>query len=562
MVASRPRNLVLAIDVGTGSVRAALLDLRGRTVAFRARQHDQIVPSFGRAEQRPADWWAGAVASIRDVLDAVEGGAQRVVAVAACGQMHGTVLIDAGGELVLDSVQLWNDKRATAQVSAFSAANDVDALWPLTANPPSVAWPGFKLQWIARHQPEALARAATLLMPKDYINFRLTRRRAMDESDASCTYLFDSGANAWSPLLAGRLGVDPELLPPVQHASAVIGVVTSEAAGDTGLLSGTPVAAGTSDFAATLLGSGVSSEHRGSDITGTSTLIAAYAPQPLKDPIVTNMRTADGAWAAFTILDAGGDAMRWARRALHRNEASYEAIAAMATAAPPGADRLLFLPYLNGERLGGAANARGEFFGLTSGHDAGHMHRAVMEGVAFAAKRNLAVLERKIGRIESIVAAAGGARGVWLEIKASIYDRPILVPAEAEAGVTGCAMIAAIAGGAAADWAEVRKRFVAYADEIRPKPQWRDRYLRYAELFDARYESNRTLWEWLDALDASGKGEAATSRVPEMAAPRKASRRAAVGRPSIAPPAVAARAPAAHARRASRSNPDGDARSA
>src|ERR1700677_2144502 len=134
-----------------------------------------------------------AVASIRDVLDAVEGGAQRVVAVAACGQRRGTVLIDAGGELVLDFVQLWNDKWATAQVSAFSAANDVDALWPLTANPPSVAWPGFKLQWIARHQPEALARAATLLMPKDYINFRLTRRRAMDESDASCTYLFDSG---------------------------------------------------------------------------------------------------------------------------------------------------------------------------------------------------------------------------------------------------------------------------------------------------------------------------------------------------------------------------------
>jgi xylulokinase len=119
------------------------------------------------------------------------------------------------------------------------------------------------------------------------------------------------------------------------------------------------------------------------------------------------MRTADGAWAAFTILDAGGDAMRWARRALHRNEASYEAIAAMATAPPPGADRLLFLPYLNGERLGGAANARGEFFGLTSGHDAAHMHRAVMEGVAFAAKRNLAVLERKSGGIESIVAAAG-----------------------------------------------------------------------------------------------------------------------------------------------------------
>jgi xylulokinase len=216
------------------------------------------------------------------------------------------------------------------------------------------------------------------------------------------------------------------------------------------------------------------------------------------------MRTADGAWAAFTILDAGGDAMRWARRALHRNETSYEAIAAMAAVAPAGADRLLFLPYLNGERLGGAPNARGEFFGLTSSHGAGHMHRAVMEGVAFAAKRNLAVLERKSGRIESIVAAAGGARRLWLEIKASIYDRPILVAAQAEAGVAGCAMIAAVAGGAAADWAEARRRFVSFADEIPPNPEWRDRYLRYAELFDARYESSRPLWELLDALDASG----------------------------------------------------------
>ena len=295
-----------------------------------------------------------------------------------------------------------------------------------------------------------------------------------------------------------------KLLPPVHQASELVGAVTPEAAAETGLLSGTPVAAGASDFAATLLGSGVSSEHRGSDITGTSTLITAYTPEPLKDPIVTNMRAADGGWAAFTILNSGGDAMRWARRALHRNEATYEAIAEMAAAAPPGADRLLFLPYLNGERLGGAANARGEFFGLTSSHDAGRMHRAVMEGVAFAARRNLAVLERRSGRIESIVAAAGGARTLWLEIKASIYDRPILVPAEAEAGVAGCAMIAAVAGGAAADWAEARRRFVAFADEIRPNPAWRDRYLRYAELFDARYESNRALWERLDGLDADG----------------------------------------------------------
>lgn len=495
------KDLVLALDVGTGSVRAALFTVRGQALALKAREHDQIVPGFGRAEQRPAEWWDGAVASIRGVLDVVEGAAHRILAIAACGQMHGTVLIDAAGDLVLDSVQLWNDKRASEEVKAFAVANDVEALWPLTANPPSVAWPGFKLQWIARHQSQALERAECLMMPKDYINFRLTDTVGMDESDASCTYLFDARVNAWSPELAKLLGVELKLLPPVRAPHALVGAVTRKAAAETGLLAGTPVAAGTSDFAATLLGSGVSARHRGSDITGTSTLITAYAPEPLKDPVVTNLRTADGAWGAFTILDAGGDAMRWARRAFHRNEIDYDAIVEMAQSVAPGSDRLLFLPYLNGERLGGAANARAEFFGLASSHGAGHLHRAVMEGVAFAAKRNLAVLERRSGRIESVIAAAGGARGLWLEIKASVYDRPILVPAYAEAGVAGCAMIAARAGGAISDWDEARARFVSFADEISPNPAWRDCYLRYAELFDALYDSNGRLWTQLDALD-------------------------------------------------------------
>ncbi len=400
-----------------------------------------------------------------------------------------------------NSVQLWNDKRPSEEVAAFVAAQDVDALWPLAANPPSVAWPGFKLQWIARHQPEALARAASLLMPKDYVNFRLTGALGMDESDASCTYLWDARNGEWSPKLARLLGVDVKLLPPVRAAQVIIGAVTPRAAAETGLLAGTPVAAGASDFAATLLGSGVSSKRRGSDITGTSTLITAHTLKPLPDPVVTNMRTADGAWAAFTILDAGGDAMRWARRAFHNNEIDYDDIVAMAKAAPPGSDRLLFLPYLNGERLGGAANARGEFFGLASGHSAGHLHRAVMEGVAFAARRNLSVLERKTGAIESIVAAAGGARGLWLEIKASVYDRPIAVPGQVEAGAAGCAMIAALSVGAVADWEEARRRFVSFADEILPNPAWRDRYLRYAEVFDALYDSSRSLWPRLDALD-------------------------------------------------------------
>lgn len=494
------KDLFLAIDIGTGSVRTALFHRSGQMLALHARRHDQIVPGFGLAEQRPADWWDGAVESIRRVLETTKGAARRVGAISACGQMHGTVLVDDKGELVLDSVQLWNDKRPSEEVSAFASAHDADALWPIAANPPSVAWPGFKLKWIARNQPEALARAASLLMPKDYVNFRLTGTLGMDESDASCTYLWNARSGDWSSELTSLLGVDARLLPKVRTAQDVLGSVTAKAAAETGLQAGTPVSAGTSDFAAALLGSGVSPEHRGSDITGTSTLITAHSGKPLQDPVVTNMRTADSAWGAFTILDAGGDAMRWARRAFHNNEVDYDAIVAMAETAPAGCDRLLFLPYLNGERFG-AAKARGEFFGLTSGHRAGHLHRAVMEGVAFAARRNLLVLERKSGPIESVVAAAGRARRLWLEIKASIYDRPIVVPAQPEAGVAGCAMIAAVAVGEAADWAEARRRFVSFRDEILPNPAWRDRYSRYAEVFDALYASNRSLWLTLDALD-------------------------------------------------------------
>jgi xylulokinase len=256
-VTAAQKELFLAIDVGTGSVRAALFLRSGQMLALRARQYDQIVPGFGLAEQRPADWWDGAVDSIRHVLETTEGAARRVGAIAACGQMHGTVLVDDKGQLVLDSVQLWNDKRSGEEVSAFVSTHDVDALGDYRQS---------SVRRLARiqtemdrpHQPEALARAASVLMPKDYVNFRLTGTLGMDESDASCTYLWDARGGDWTSELTSLLGVDVGLLPNVRAAQVVLGSVTAKAAAETGLQAGTPVSAGTSDFAATLLGSGVS----------------------------------------------------------------------------------------------------------------------------------------------------------------------------------------------------------------------------------------------------------------------------------------------------------------
>ena len=327
------KDLLLAIDVGTGSVRAALITLSGETVAFSAQEHDQIVPQFGWSEQRPESWWQGAVASVRTVLGKIDQAGGRVAGVAACGQMHGTVLIDGDGRLVMDSVPLWNDKRTREIVEDFQRTHDTKRLLPIVGNPPTVAFAAFKLMWIRRHEPQAYEAARTLLMPKDYINFRLTGVRAMDVSEASCNYLLDIRKRAWSEEVVSLLGLDLKKLPPLKDASEVLGTVTRDAAGETGLWEGTPVIVGAGDYPVTLLGSGVIRSGMGSDVTGTSTLITLMTAEPVLDPVITNVKGVAGGWGAFTILDAGGDAMRWARRAFHENQYSYDRIVELARCA-------------------------------------------------------------------------------------------------------------------------------------------------------------------------------------------------------------------------------------
>ena len=278
-------------------------------------------------------------------------------------------------------------------VEDFQRTHDTKRLLPIVGNPPTVAFAAFKLMWIRRHEPQAYEAARTLLMPKDYINFRLTGVRAIDVSEASCNYLLDIRKRAWSEEVVSLLGLDLKKLPPLKDASEVLGTVTRDAAGETGLWEGTPVIVGAGDYPVTLLGSGVIRSGMGSDVTGTSTLITLMTAEPVLDPVITNVKGVAGGWGAFTILDAGGDAMRWARRAFHENQYSYDRIVELASAAPAGADRLFFLPYLNGERLAKQANSRAQFVGLTSAHSAGHLHRAVMEGVAFASRRNIEIMK-------------------------------------------------------------------------------------------------------------------------------------------------------------------------
>nr|WP_321983482.1 FGGY family carbohydrate kinase [uncultured Lichenicoccus sp.] len=515
------QDLVLAIDIGTGSVRAAAVDLAGRIVDVASHEHDQIVPQFGWAEQRAASWWDGVVKTIQGLARAVPNLPDRIVAICACGQMHGTVLLDADGQLTRETVPLWNDKRTTALVEAFEARHPPQDYLMDSGSPATPAWAAFKLAWLREHDPEAWARTRIVLMPKDFVNFRLTGMTAMDPGDGSLSFLMDPATGAWSERMAARLGLDTGILPELRAPLEILGPLTPEAAGLTGLGAGTPVLVGGADYPVALLGSGVCRAGLASDVTGTSCIITVIAERPLLDAEICNVATimdsrgvdgrGEGAWGAFMLLETGGDAVRWGRRALHDGQEDYAAVMDRAAEAPAGADGLLFLPYLTGERLGGSRNVRAQFFGLSAGHGRAHLDRALIEGVAFAATHSLRLMAVAAGHpIERVVASSGASRSdLWLRIKASAYNVPVLVPEEPECGLVGCAAMAATALGHYPCLDTAVARCVRHRAEILPDPAWADRYARLQPVFDAvtvhsRGTQAQALYDLLDgALDGA-----------------------------------------------------------
>lgn len=481
-------DLTLSVDLGTSSVRAALVDRRGTIAAFASRGFAQTIPRFAWAEQSATAWWVAASEAIREVVEKADG---PIAAVCVCGQMHGTVLIGAGDGLASDSVLLWNDKRSTPEVEAWERARPYE----LTANPATPAWPAFKLQWLRDHAPEAYDAAETVLTPKDFINLRLTGVRATDWSEASASFLTDARSRTWSDELVLKLGLNRDLLPPIHSAADIIGVVTAGAASETGLREGTPVLAGGGDLPLALLGSGAAQAGMASDIAGTSSIATLLRTEPLHDPLVANVAVPGGLWGAFTLVDAGGDAIRWAANAIGNGTTETSAEAAVA-----GSDGLFFLPFLSGERLGPARNSRAQFFGLTATHGKAELNRAVLEGVAMALGRQFERITAHTGRPERFIAAGGGGRSdLWLKIKASVYGTPILVPRVLECGVIGGAILARHAT-AGVSLAEAVAGMVAIEREVAPVPEWAEAYARMIPLFGQIEAAMAPLYGALDRL--------------------------------------------------------------
>ncbi|MEM8552843.1 MAG: FGGY family carbohydrate kinase [Pseudomonadota bacterium] len=492
----------VSIDVGTGSTRAAVLSREARILKSASREYEQIVSEHGWSEQRADDWWQAACDSLLECMEWTRGEDIALEALAVCGQMHGTVLVDGNGALTRETVPLWNDKRTLRHVIDFEAREHVAAWLPRTANPPTPAWPAFKLQWLRDNDREAYQRAETLLMPKDYINLRLTGERSMDWTEAACSFLMDPQTGGWSQSVIADLGLDPSILAPIRKPDALLGHVTQSAAEQTGLPDGLPVALGGADFAMALLGSGACRPGVASEVAGTSAIITLVADQPVLHPEISNIGTAEGNWGAFVLLEAGGDAARWARRVFHDAPPSYGEILDRAATAPVGSGALFFLPYLVGERLGQHRNSRAQFFGLSAAHRTEHLHRAVLEGVGFAVNRHLEVMEEATGaKAPILVASGGGAKAdLWLKIKASIYNRPIKIPEEAECGLVGNAIIAQAVVGEAPSVEAAAGRLVRYARTVEPEPDWVAHYAKMQPIFDRLYDAAQSFYPDLEAL--------------------------------------------------------------
>jgi sugar (pentulose or hexulose) kinase len=469
-------------------VRAALVGLDGSVLDLATSHLRLSAPQPGWAEQDPERWWEATASNITEVMGRNPG--TNVAAVAVCGQMHGVVALDAAGNPLTRPVGIWSDKRAAPLVAKFRARPDARRLSAIAGNVPLPAWAGFKMAWIRAEQPELYERATTFLVTKDFLNLRLCGEVATDPSEASGTFLADAATGKWAPELVRALDLDEALLPPIVGPTTVIGGIRPEVAKATRLRAGTPVVAGGGDMLCQLLAVGLTRPGRLAEVAGTGSIVAAYGESPSNDPRVMNLRTVTDGWANFGIADGAGSCLGWLDSLLYADKAravaagevaaglvpDYASIDVVAAGAPPGSGGLLFLPYLLGERTLGSGCSRASFIGLTLLHDNAHMTRAVMEGVCFENRRALDLLVPPGDGTVLRCTGGGSHSGLWNQIRADIYERPVRSLRPTEGGLQGAALLAAVGAGWYPDAADAAETLVGLRADWQPQPETTETY--------------------------------------------------------------------------------------
>lgn len=509
---------VMGIDLGTGGVRAIVVDAEsGRVLAGATAEYPMLTPQPQWAEQHPEDWWDGACDAIRRVLRDAGDGAGQLVAVGVTGQMHGLTLLDDAGEVIRPAL-IWCDQRTERQCEAIHTTVGLERLKRIAANPALTGFTAPKLLWVREHEPEAYRRVRHLLLPKDYLRFRLSGEYATDVADASGTLLLDVPQRRWSGELLDLLRIPAAWLPSLHEGPEVCARVSAAGAAATGLPEGLPIIAGGGDQAAGGVGNGIVRPGLASCTIGTSGVLFAATESPRSDPrgaLQAFCHSVPGMWHVMGVTQTAGLSLRWVRDQLgaaapatapQTSQDAYALLVEEAAQAVPGCEGLLFLPYLMGERAPHLdSNARGGWIGLTVRHTRADLIRAVLEGVTMSLRDCLELL-RSIGvPIAAVRASGGGARSaLWRQIQADVFGLPVATLEIGEGPAYGASLLAAVGAGIYPDVPTACAATLHEGTRLQPDPHRQAGYERIYAVFRSLYPALKPAFEQLTALAVEG----------------------------------------------------------
>jgi xylulokinase len=485
------------VDVGTTGARAIVVDESGAVITSSSTEYPLQAPRPGWSEQDPSDWWSG----VEEVL-AAAGRDASIDAIGLTGQMHGSVFLDADLRPIRPAL-LWNDQRTSAQCDAITAALGEEKLLAIAGNPALTGFQAPKILWLRDTEQQNYDDVRHVLLPKDFVRLRLSDELATDASDAAGTLLMDVGARKWSSEILEALEIPVEWLPEIFEGPEQTGLLSAPVADELALPAGVPIAAGGGDNAAAAVGTGIVEPGRVSSSIGTSGVVFAHSEVFSPDPsgrLHAFCHAVPGAYHLMGVTLAAGASLRWWRDVV--GATSYEDLGEGAADVPPGAEGLVFLPYLTGERTPHLdPQARGAFVGLTARHGRAHMTRAVMEGVAFSLRESIEIMIDLGIEVDHVRAIGGGARSdLWLQIQADIFGLPVRRMKIDEGPAYGAALLGAVAAGAFKDVAEASSTVKMMPEIVEPQHQAIAVYADLYGLYRSLYPSLRNSMWRLNAL--------------------------------------------------------------
>ncbi len=499
--------ILLGVDVGTSATKALLCDGKGKVLATASVEYPIYTPKPGWSEQDPLDWWRATCKATQAVCRKAKKKPSQITGVGLSGQMHGSVFL-ADGIRPLRRALLWNDQRTAAECDEIERrAGGRKRLISMVNN---VALTGFtapKILWLRNHEPRTYEKVKHILLPKDYIRTCLTGEYAAEVSDAAGTLLLDVKKRQWHRGLLSKLGIDPDLLPPVYESVEVSGTVHREASQATGIPVGTPVVGGAGDQPAGAVGNGIVRAGIVSATMGTSGVIFAHAEKPVPNPegtLQSFCHAVPGKWCVFGCMLAAGGSLQWLRNTLFADEVAtarragkdpgvvYSQMIKEAQQAPPGCDSLFFLPYLTGERCPYPdPNARGAWIGLEVRHDRASMIRAVLEGITYGMRDQITLMRAAGVKVSEVRAGGGGALSpFWRQLQADMYRAKVVTINTAEGAAYGVALLAATATGEFKTVQEACKQAIKITETRKPNAKT-------AKTYDGRYGQFRQLYATL-----------------------------------------------------------------